>query len=58
MVAAAGEPGTLSPAVGALCFAGVLLGLIVLAPLMRDVNLIGLTKIELGPQALTERAHT
>ena len=58
MVAAAGEPGTLSPAVGALCFAGVLIGLIVLAPLMRDVNLIGLTKIELGPQALTERAHT
>jgi len=58
MVAAAGEPGTLSPAIGALCFAGVLLGLILLAPLMRDVNLIGLTKIELGPQVLTERAHT
>ena len=58
MVAAAGEPGTLSPAVGAFCFAGVLLGLIVLAPLMRDVNLIGLTKIKIGPQALTERAHT
>ena len=58
MVAAAGEPGTLSPAVGALCFAGVLIGLIVLAPLTRDVNLIGLTKIELGPRALTERAHT
>ena len=58
MVAAAGEPGTLSPAIGALCFAGVLIGLILLAPLMRDVSLIGLTKIELGPQALTERAHT
>lgn len=58
MVAAAGEPGTLSPAIGALCFASVLVGLIALAPLMRDVNLIGLTKIELGPQALTERAHT
>jgi hypothetical protein len=58
MVAAAGEPGTMSPAVGGLCFAGVLTGLIVLAPLMRDVNLIGLTKIQLGPQALTERAHT
>jgi serine/threonine-protein kinase len=58
MVAAAGEPGTLSPAVGALCFAGVLIGLTALAPLMRDVNLIGLTKIELGPHALTERAHT
>ena len=25
---------------------------------LRDVSLIGLTKIELGPQALTERAHT
>jgi serine/threonine-protein kinase len=58
MVAAAGEPGTLSTAIGALCFAGVLIGLIVLAPLTRDVNLIGLTKIELSPQALTERAHT
>jgi serine/threonine-protein kinase len=58
MVAAAGEPGTLSPAVGALCFAGVLIGLIVLAPIMRDVNLIGLTKIEFGPQVLTERSHT
>jgi len=58
MVAAAGEPGTLSPAIGALCFAGVLIGLVVLAPLMRDVNLIGLTKIELGPRGLTERAHT
>ncbi len=50
--------GTLSPAIGALCFAGVLIGLILLAPLMRDVSLIGLTNIELGPQALTERAHT
>ena len=35
MVAAAGEPGTLSPAIGALCFAGVLIGLIALAPLTR-----------------------
>ena len=58
LVAAAGEAGTLSPAIGALCFAGVLIGLILLAPLMRDVSLIGLTKIELGPQALIERAHT
>ena len=33
-------------------------GLILLAPLARDVSLIGLTKIELGPQVLTERAHT
>jgi predicted Ser/Thr protein kinase len=58
MVAAAGESGTLSPAIGALCFAGVLIGLILLARLMRDVSLIGLTKIELSPQTLTERAHT
>ena len=58
MVAAAGEPGTLSPAVGAACFAGALIGLIALAPLTRDVNLIGLTKIDRSPQALTERAHT
>ena len=58
MVAAAGEAGTLSPAMGALCFAGVLAGLIVLAPLTRDdVSLIGLSRIERGPQALTERAH-
>jgi serine/threonine-protein kinase len=58
MVAAAGEPGTLSPAIAALCFAGVVIGLIALAPLTREVNLIGLTKIEHGPQVLTERAHT
>ena len=58
LVAAAGEAGTLSPAVGALCFAGVLLGLIVLAPLTRDINLIGMSRIELSSQALTERAHT
>ena len=59
MVAAAGEPGTLSPAIGALCFGGVLLGLLLLAPLTRDdVSLIALTKIELSTQALTERAHT
>jgi hypothetical protein len=58
LVAAAGEAGTLSPAIGALCFAGVLLGLILLAPLTRDVSLTGMTKIDRGPQALTERAHT
>ena len=58
MVAAAGEPGTLSPLVGAVCFAAVLIGLAGLMPLMRDVNLIGLTRIEHGPQILTERAHT
>src|SRR5262245_13950329 len=59
MVAAAGEAGTLSPAIGALCFAGVLAGLLALAPLTRDdVSLIGLTKIDRSPQALTERAHT
>jgi len=59
MVAAAGEAGRLSPATGALCFAGVLAGLLALAPLTRgDVSLIGLTKIERGPQALTERAHS
>jgi len=58
MVAAAGEPGALSPAIGAVCFGAVLIGLFLLAPLMRDVNLIGMTKIELGPQALAERAHT
>jgi hypothetical protein len=48
MVAAAGEPGTLSPAIGASVSrrAG---GLLALAPLTRDdVSLIGLTKIELG----------
>ena len=58
MVAAAGEPGTLSPAIGALCFAGVLGGLILLALVMRDVSLIGLTKIDRGPDFLRERAHT
>jgi serine/threonine-protein kinase len=59
LVAAAGEAGTLSPATGALCFAGVLAGLLALAPLTRDdVSLIGLTNIERSPQALTERAHT
>jgi len=58
MVAAAGDVGTLSPATGALCFAGVLVGLMVLAPLARDVSLIGLTKIEANSQRLTERAHS
>ena len=58
MVAAAGEPGTLSPSVGAACFVAVLAGVIALAPLTRDINLIGLTGIDRGPQALTERAHT
>ena len=57
MVAAAGEPGTLSPSVGAACFVAVLAGVIALAPLTRDINLIGLTGIDRGPQALTERAH-
>jgi serine/threonine-protein kinase len=58
LVAAAGEAGTLSPATGALCFAGVVVGLLILAPLTRTVSLIGLTAIERSPQALTERAHT
>jgi Protein kinase domain len=58
LVAAAGEAGTLSPVVGAICFASVLSGLALLAPLMRDISLIGLTKIQRGPQALTEQAHT
>jgi eukaryotic-like serine/threonine-protein kinase len=58
MVAAAGEAGTLSPAIGLLCFAGVLIGLAALALIAREVSLIGLTKIELTPQQLTERAHT
>ena len=48
----------LSPAIGAICFGSVLIGLVVLAPLTPDVNLIGLSKIERSPQALTERAHT
>jgi serine/threonine-protein kinase len=58
LVAAAGEAGTLSPAVGALCFAGVVFGLILLAPITREVSLIGMTRIERSTQALTERAHT
>ena len=58
VVAAAGEAGTFSPAIGALCFSGVLAGLILLAPIARDVNLIGLSRIDQSPQRLTERAHT
>ena len=58
LVAAAGEAGTLSPAIGAACFASVVMGLVLLAPLARNVSLIGLTRIERGPQMLTERAHT
>jgi len=58
MVAAAGEPGSLSPALGALCFCGVLAGLVAIGVFMRDVNLIGLTKIDRSPQFLTERAHS
>ena len=58
LVAAAGETGTLSPPIGALCFAGVIVGLVLLAPLTRHVNLIGLTKIELNSQMLTERTHS
>jgi serine/threonine-protein kinase len=58
MVAAAGEAGVLTPAFGVLGFAGVLAGLILLVPLTRDVNLIGLTKIEHSTPFFTERAHT
>jgi eukaryotic-like serine/threonine-protein kinase len=58
LVAAAGETGTLSPAVGGMCFAGVLLGLVLFALLGRNVNLIGLTNAALSPQLLTERTHT
>jgi Protein kinase domain len=58
MVAAAGEAGTLSPVTGALCFASVVVGLALLAPVAHDVSLIGLTGIDRGPQLLTERAHT
>src|SRR6185436_3065008 len=57
-VAAAGEAGTLSPAIGALCFGGVLVGLMLLAPIAREVSLIGLSRIDQSPQLLTERAHT
>jgi serine/threonine-protein kinase len=56
-VAAAGEPGTLTPTVAALCLGGVLAGLIALSFTLRDVSLIGLTNPERTPQALTERAH-
>ena len=53
------KPGTLSPAIGALCFARRADWPDSLSPrYTRDVSLIGLTKIELSPQALTERAHT
>src|SRR5262249_61921648 len=52
MVAAAGEAGTLSPAIGALCFAGVLAGLLALAPPTRAaVRLVGLTKGPARPPA-------
>jgi hypothetical protein len=57
LVAAAGEAGTLSPATGALSFGAVLAGLLLLAPITREVNLIGLTRIDRSPQFLTERAH-
>jgi serine/threonine-protein kinase len=57
MVAAAGEAGTLSPATGVLGFAAVLVGLTFLTLSAHDVNLIGLTRIELTPARLTERAH-
>jgi serine/threonine-protein kinase len=53
-VAAAGGVGTLSPPIGALCFASVIAGLVLLAV---DINLIGLSRLERGPQFLTERAH-
>jgi len=58
MVAAAGEPGILSPSMGGLCFGAVLVGLILLAVFMGDINLIGLSKIDRSPQFLTERAHS
>src|SRR5262249_42865669 len=53
MVAAAGETGIMSPAVGAACLAGVVAGLFVLAPFANDISLIGMTTIEMSPQALT-----
>jgi eukaryotic-like serine/threonine-protein kinase len=57
-VAAAGGAGALSPLIGALCFASVIIGLVLLAVSAHDVNLIGLSRVERGPQFLTERAHT
>jgi serine/threonine-protein kinase len=57
MVAAAGEPGVLSPTLGGLCLAGVFIGLLLLVPLTHDINLIGLTKVGHGPQFFVERAH-
>jgi serine/threonine-protein kinase len=57
MVAAGGEAGSLTPAIGAACLGAVVAGLFVLAPFTHDFNLIGLTTIEMSPQALTERAH-
>src|SRR5262249_42524891 len=53
-VAAAGEAGTLSPAAGALCFAGALVGLVLLAVGGRDLSLIGLSRPTHGPQFLIE----
>jgi hypothetical protein len=57
MVAAAGEPGTLTPAVAALCLFGVVAGLVVLSLVLREVSLIGLMNPEQTAQTLTERAH-
>jgi hypothetical protein len=58
MVAAAGEAGALSPAIGALGFGAVAIGLVLLASVMHDVNIVGLTRIERGPEYFIERAHT
>jgi serine/threonine-protein kinase len=58
MVAAAGDPGAISPAVGLACLAVILTGLLAVAWTSRQTTLIGVVGIDKEPLALAERART
>jgi len=57
MVAAAGEKGTLAPAVAWACLASFLLGLFLIALLAQETTLYGKTPLEKPPEALADRAR-
>jgi predicted Ser/Thr protein kinase len=58
MVAAAGEVGSLAPAVGLVCLAAILIGLIPIVWMSRQTTLTGFVTMDKGPEVLAERART
>lgn len=58
MVAAAGEEGSLSPAVGAACLAAIAIALIAVVWMSHKTTLLGYVTMDKGPEALADRART